>query len=91
MNPLFVQYGVKKNDVGIFCIIVPVENRFDRDIFFVWFDYQNQRGDHAYNKYEVITRVNYRADKEQFYTQMMHKIDIMSILRRCKKVASQKS
>ena len=36
-------------------------------------------------KYDTLTRVNYRADKKTIYTQMMQKIDIMSILRKCKK------
>ena len=34
VNPLFVQYGVKKITASVFfCIILPEENRFDGDIF----------------------------------------------------------
>ena len=51
-----------------FCIIFPVENRFDGDIFFVWFDYQNQSGDHTTSmKQELesiieLTRNNLHTD-----------------------------
>ena len=79
VNPFFVQYGVKKITTSVFfCIIFLVENRFDRDIFFVWFDYQNQSG-------EALTGVNYRADKKQFTHRRCKKLTSCQFLDDAKK------